>query len=204
MAHSPDQDVDASRPESPIRLQGTDHITLEGTNATETIAYYRDLLGCPLVLSQPNLDRTELTHIFFDTGDGRLLSFFVSDERETVDLPSPDPGQVHHLAFRIDGDRIEEIQDALEAEGYPVSEYDRGVFHSLYTEDPNGLTIELVADKFAVPSDRRGEVVALAHTLRVEDGADYVESEHMHEAIDRLGLDGEAREYGDAPTGRGV
>ena len=204
MADTPDPAVDASRPESPIHLRGTDHITLEGTNETETIAYYRDLLGCPLVLSQPNLDRTELTHLFFDTGDGRLLSFFVSDDRETVDLPSPDPGQVHHLAFRIEGDRIAAIQAALEAEGYPVSEYDRGVFHSLYTEDPNGLTIELVADKFAVPSDRRGEVVALAHKLRVEDGAEYVGSEHMNEAIDRLGLEGESREYGDAPAGRGI
>ena len=202
MTDSPETPVDASRPESPIHLQGTDHVTLEGTNETETIAYYRDLLGCPLVLRQPNLDRTELTHLFFDTGDGRLLSFFVSDERETSDLPAPEPGQVHHLAFRIDASRISEVAAALEEAGYPVSEFDRGAFHSLYTEDPNGLTIELVADTFAIPDERRGEVLAVAHRLRVADGAEFVTAEHVRAAIEELDLDVAEHQLRDAPSGR--
>lgn len=202
MTDATDEMVDSTRPDSPFHLHGVDHITLEGTNIDETITYYRDLLGCSLVLSQPNLDRKEFTHLFFDPGDGRLISFFASDERETVDLPAPDPGQVHHMAFRIDGSRIDEIATALEEEGYPVSEYDRGVFHSLYTEDPNGLTIELVADKFAVPAERRGEVVALAHHKRVEDGADYVQAEHMRAAVEELGIDVEEHRIRSAPTGR--
>lgn len=195
--------VDADAPGSPIRLRGTDHITLEGTNTRDTVAYYRDLLGCPLVLRQPNLDRPELTHLFFDTGDGRLLSFFVSEERESVDLPPPDPGQVHHLAFRIEHDRLAETARALDEAGYPVSEFDRGAFHSLYTEDPNGLTVELVADKFAIPDDRRGEVLALAHRKRVEGGADFVAAEHMRAAIEELDLEVAEKDTRDAPTGRG-
>lgn len=202
MTDATDEMVDPTRPDSPFHLHGVDHITLEGTNLEETIAYYRDLLGCALVLSQPNLDRKELTHVFFDPGDGRLISFFASDDRETADLPAPDPGQVHHLAFRIDGNRIDEIATALEDEGYPVAEYDRGVFHSIYTEDPNGLTIELVADKFAVPDDRRGEVVALAHHKRIEAGAEFVESDHMRSAIEELGIDVEEHQIRSAPTGR--
>ena len=202
MSNQPSEDIDASRPDSPIHLRGTDHITLEGTNKDETIAYYRDLLGCPLVLSQPNLDRKELTHLFFDTGDGRLISFFVSDDRETTSLDKPQPGQVHHLAFRIAGDQLAEIEESLTEAGYPVSEYDRGAFHSLYTRDPNGLTIELVADKFTVPSEKRGEVLAVAHHLRVEEGAEFVETRHMEEAISELGLEVEQFDLRDADPGR--
>ena len=202
MTESEEPPVDATRPDSPVGVTGVDHVTLEGTNTEATVEFYRDILGMSLVLRQPNLDRRHLTHLFFDPGDGRLISFFVGDDREPADLPDPDPGEVHHLAFRIEGDRIEEIMDGLEEAGYPVSEFDRGAFHSLYTEDHNGLTVELVADKFAVPDDRRGEVLALAQQLRVEDGAEFVEAEHMREAVDRLGLDVEERTVGDAPTGR--
>ena len=194
--------VDATPPESPVGVHGTDHITVEGTDVDETIGFYRDILGLPLVLRQPNLDRRDLTHLFFDTGDGRLLTVFVSDDRDSADLDDPEPGQVHHLAFRIDGDRIDEIADGLEAEGYPVSEYDRGAFHSLYTEDNNGLVIELVADKFDVPDDRRGEVLARAHGRRIEDGSDFVRSEHMRAAIADLEIDAAEHDLGDAPAGR--
>jgi catechol 2,3-dioxygenase-like lactoylglutathione lyase family enzyme len=194
--------VDAERPDAPISLVGTDHITLEGTDPEATIAFYRDLLGLPLVLSQPNLDRNHLTHLYFDTGDGRLLTFFVHEDREVVDLPDPEPGQVHHLAFRIEADRVGEVYGALEDAGKPVSEYDRGAFHALYTEDHNGLTIELVADKFEIPDTRRGAVLARAHQLRLEDGVEFVRSEHMREALTDLGLDVVERDVRAADAGR--
>jgi len=201
MSDSRSPPVEARRPDSIVGVRGTDHITVEGTNTADTIEFYRDVLGMSLVLRQPNLDRRHLTHLFFDTGDGRLLTFFVDEERESSDVDA-DPGEVHHLAFRIDGDRIDEIREGLEDAGYPVSEFDRGAFHSLYTRDNNGLGVELVADKFAVPDDRRGEVLALAQKLRMDDGAEFVEAEHMREAIHELGLDIEETEVGDAPTGR--
>ncbi|MFC7229845.1 VOC family protein [Salinirubellus salinus] len=180
--------IGTETPDAPVSVVGTDHVTLEGTDPAETIAFYRDLLGLPLVLSQPNLDRNHLTHLYFDTGDGRLLTFFVHEDRERVDLPDPDPGQVHHLAFRIEADAVAETYAALEDAGKPVSEYDRGAFHALYTEDHNGLTIELVADKFEIPDARRGEVLAHAHGLRLEDGAEFVTSKHMVAALEALGL----------------
>lgn len=191
------------RPDSPVGVVGADHVTLEGTDTQATIEFYRDILGMPLVLSQPNLDRRHLTHLFFDPGDGRLISFFVSDDREVREEP-PDvqPGEVHHLAFRVDGTRLDEVKAALEAAGYDYTEFDRGAFHSLYTRDHNGLTIELVAEKYAVPDDRRGEVVARAHAARVEDGAEFVEDEHMEAALAALGLPVERTDVGEAQAGR--
>ncbi|MFB6107685.1 MAG: VOC family protein [Haloplanus sp.] len=200
-----DPEVSADAPDSPIRTAGTDHVTLVGSNADDAVAFYRDCLGMPLVMRQPNLDRPEVEHLYFDTGDGRLLTVFVEASRETDGTPVPtDRGSVHHVAFRIAGDRLAEVRDALDAAGHRVSEYDRGAFHSLYTRDPNGLTVELIADKFVLPDDRRADVLARAHARRVEDGATHVRGEHLRAALDALGLPVEPVDLPEAPAGTGV
>ena len=202
MEHTPAHEVAAEPPESPVHTVGTDHMTVMGGDAASTIAFYRDLLGMPLVLEQPNLDAPELTHLFFDTGDGRILTFFVGEDRPT--RPHRGPGNVHHLAFSIAPGEFDATQEALENAGYGFNEFDRGAFHSLYTQDPNGLVIELVVEKYGFPAERRGEVLALAHEKRVEAGAGFVDDEHMQTALEELGLDPEPRFEGSAPTGRGV
>ncbi|MDY6765141.1 MAG: VOC family protein, partial [Halobacteria archaeon] len=70
--------------------------------------------------------------------------------------------------------------------------------------DNNGLTIELVVDKFDIPDERRGEVLALAHQKRVADGSEYVDDEHMLAALEELGLEAKINEVPDAPTGSGI
>ena len=202
MEHTPAHEVAAEPPESPVHTVGTDHMTVMGGDAASTIAFYRDLLGMPLVLEQPNLDAPELTHLFFDTGDGRILTFFVGEDRPT--RPHRGPGNVHHLAFSIAPEEFDATQEALENAGYGFNEFDRGAFHSLYTQDPNGLVIELVVEKYGFPAERRGEVLALAHEKRVEAGAGFVDDEHMQAALEQLGLDPDPRFEGSAPTGRGV
>jgi catechol 2,3-dioxygenase-like lactoylglutathione lyase family enzyme len=200
---SDDPEVTADRPDSPVQVQGTDHVTVTGSNVEDTVAFYRDLLGMPLVLRQPNLDQPDVTHLFFDTGDGRILTFFVSEDRQSNRQPPMGVGSVHHLAFRVAAERLDDVKAALDDDGRHFNEFDRGAFHSLYTRDNNGLTIELVADKFPVPDEHRGEVLALAQKHRVEAGADYVDDEHMRAAIDELGLDVEQKDIPDAPTGAG-
>ena len=197
--------VTAERPESPIHTTGTDHITLVGSNEADTVEFYRDVLGMPLVLRQPNLDDPSSTHLFFDTGDGRIITFFVSDDRESNRRPQrPQVGAVHHLSFSIAPEEFVTTREALEEEGYGYNEFDRGIFHSLYTRDHNGLTIELATDKYDIPDDRRGEVLATVQRIRVEDGADYAEAEHLEAALDELGIDSDPVELPDAPTGAGV
>jgi catechol 2,3-dioxygenase-like lactoylglutathione lyase family enzyme len=199
-----DFEVTADLPDSPMHTTGTDHITLIGSNAEETIEFYRDLLGMPLVLRQPNLDDPDSTHLFFDTGDGRILTFFVDDDRPSNPRPQrPGVGAVHHLSFSIDPERFVEVREALEEAGRGYNEFDRGIFHSLYTSDHNGLTIELSTDKWAIPDDRRGEVLATAQRIREEDGADFAEERHLDAALDELGIDAEKFDLPDAPTGAG-
>ena len=203
MSDSPD--VTAERPDSPIQLAGTDHISVIGSNEADTIEFYRDLLGMPLVLRQPNLDDPDQTHLFFDTGDGRILTFFVADERESNPQPHRHRvGSVHHLSFSVEPERFVETREALEATGHGYNEFDRGIFHSLYTRDHNGLTLELATDKFSVPDDRRGEVLATAQRLRVDDGAEYAEERHLEAALEELDIESEKYELPDADSGVGV
>ncbi|WP_372911049.1 VOC family protein [Salinigranum sp.] len=198
----PDHDVSTDRPDSLVHAAGWDHVTLVGSNADDTVAFYRDVLGLRLVVRQPNLDRAGVEHLFFDAGDGRLVTFFVDDSRESVKRQDPGVGAVHHLAFRIEPAELPEIRARLEAAGHRVSEYDRGAFHSLYTHDHNGLVVELAADKYVIPDDRRAEVLARAQAARVAAGADYIGSDHLETALEDLGLPVEPHDLPAAPAGR--
>jgi len=200
-----DDPVTAERPNSPIHVTGTDHITLIGSNEEDTIQFYRDVLGMPLVLRQPNLDDPDSTHLFFDTGDGRIVTFFVRDDRQSNPQPHRHrAGSVHHLSFSIDPERFADVKEALNEVGRGYNEFDRGIFHSLYTQDHNGMVIELSTDKYDIPDDRRGEVLATAQRIRVEDGSEFAEEEHLAAALDELGIDSDPVELPDAPTGAGI
>ena len=200
--HAP---VTADPPTSPFRTTGTDHITIWGSNEADTVEYYRDILGMPLVLRQPNLDDPSQTHLFFDTGDGRIITFFVNDSRQSNTSPQRGGvGAVHHLAFRFEPDRLEAVKTGLEESGYGYNVFDRGIFYSLYTRDNNGLVIELTTDKFAIPDERRAEVLATAQRLREADGADFAEERHLEAALEELGIEVDPADLPDASSGTGV
>ncbi|MFC4450344.1 VOC family protein [Halorussus aquaticus] len=200
-----DFEITADLPDSPMHTTGTDHITLIGSNTEDTVEFYRDILGMPLVLRQPNLDDPSQTHLFFDTGDGRIVTFFVNEDRDSDPRPQrTGVGAVHHLSFSIDPEEFVEIRETLNEEWRGCNEFDRGIFHSLYTQDHNGLVIELSTDKWAIPDDRRGEVLATAQRIREEDGADFAEERHIEQALDELGMDVEKYDLPDADTGSGV
>jgi lactoylglutathione lyase len=63
--------------------------------------------------------------------------------------------------------------------------------------------IELSADKYDVPDDRRGEVLATAQRLRGADGADYAKDEHLAGALEEPGLDATPYDLPDADSGVG-
>ena len=197
--------IDPEGPEdSAFKTRGADHITIWGSNAEDTIEFYQDILGMSLVLKQPNLDDPNQTHLFFDTGDGTILTFFVNDDRKSAPGQRPQTGSVHHISYSIDPEEFEDIMEALDENGYSYSIFNRGIFHSIYTQDNNGLVVELSADKYGIPQERRGEVLAKAHELRVEQGSYYAKEEHLEQALDDLGIDYDKVELPEASSGVGL
>ncbi len=173
-----------------IQAQGVHHITMIGSNRQATVDFYQGVLGMPLIFSQPNLDVPEEEHLYFDMGDGNLLTFFVRTTRpENDSAPNPEGiGNLHHLAFTVSQVTYNQITDKLNAMGIEnTGPVDRGFMWSIYFRDPNGQLIELAYYKFEVPQgSSRAEVLNVAHNLRVKSGDYAIEDKHLAEAINQI------------------
>ena len=75
-----------------IQTQGVHHITINGANRQTSIDFWEGVLGMPFVFEQPNLDNASESHLYFDPGDGRLITVFTNEDR----LPDP---ETFHAAF---------------------------------------------------------------------------------------------------------
>ena len=64
-----------------IQTQGVHHITIVAADRQTSIDFWEGLLGMPFVFEQPNLDNEAESHLYFDPGDGRLITVFTNEER---------------------------------------------------------------------------------------------------------------------------
>ena len=67
-----------------LQSQGVHHITLVGADRQTSIDFWEGVLGMPFVFEQPNLDNEAESHLYFDPGDGRLITVFTHEERTPV------------------------------------------------------------------------------------------------------------------------
>lgn len=171
-----------------IQVQGVHHITLVGSSRQTAIDFWQGLLGMPLLFEQPNLDRPHENHLYFDSGDGRLITVFTNEER--ADDPSPHPrgvGHLEHIAFTVSRATQTQVAERLTARGIPFEAYDRGFMDSLYLRDPNGFKIELACYKFHAPAGIRDvDILRAADTIRRKAGAYNITEEHLADAIEQL------------------
>ncbi len=85
-----------------IPSQGVHHITLVGAGRQTSIGFWEGVLGMPFVFEQPNLDNAAESHLYFDPGDGRLITVFTNEDRAPdPERTATDPGCVHHLGFAV-------------------------------------------------------------------------------------------------------
>jgi catechol 2,3-dioxygenase-like lactoylglutathione lyase family enzyme len=172
-----------------IQTQGVHHITIVGADRQTSIDFWEGILGMPFVFEQPNLDNASESHLYFDPGDGRLITIFTNEER----TPDPtrtatDAGCVHHIAFAVSQATFAQTVERLDERGIRHSGVkDRGFMDSIYFEDPLGLLIELASYRFEPPfGHQHGEVLLEAHRLRVERGDHHIDRVHVADAIERL------------------
>ena len=172
-----------------LPTQGVHHITLVGADRRTSLDFWEGLLGMPFVFEQPNLDNPNESHLYFDPGDGRLITIFTDESRPAdSSRTSTEVGAVHHLAFTVSQSVFDQVEARLDARQISHSgRKDRGFMESIYFEDPLGLTIELTYYRFTVPEGHRiADVMIAAHRIRVAEGADYVQTIHVAIAIEQL------------------
>jgi len=125
--------------------RGVHHAALICSDVEQTIRFYQDLLGFPLVELVENRDYPGSSHFFFDIGNRNLLGFF--------DFPglglerSPEGfGGVQHIAISVTQERHAELRARLDEAGVAYDGPQRGIPESMYLRDPDGIGIELLSD----------------------------------------------------------
>ena len=126
--------------------RGIHHAALICSDVEQTIRFYQDLLGFPLVELVENRDYQGSSHFFFDLGNKTLLGFF--------DFPGlglepgvESIGSVQHIAISCPagplggGSRSGWTRRASKYAGP-----DLGIPESMYFKDPDGIQIELLSD----------------------------------------------------------
>lgn len=172
-----------------LQVQGVHHITLTGADRQTSIDFWEGVLGMPFVFDQPNLDNPDEGHLYFDPGDGRLITVFTNETRKPDRRRTPtEPGCVHHLAFNVSKAVFSQTVERLEERGIGHSGVkDRGFMDSIYFKDPLGLLIELASYRFEPPMGcTHADVMIEAHRIRVARGDYNIQEVHLADAIELL------------------
>jgi glyoxylase I family protein len=141
----------ADRPPSTAR--GLHHLALICSDVEQTIKFYQDLIGFPLVELMENRDYPGSTHLFFDMGNDNLLAFF--DFPELGLQPGIEAlGGVQHIAISTTSDNFELVKQRLDGAGITYLGPDRGANDSIYFKDPDGIQIELIREPLKVMDGR--------------------------------------------------
>ena len=142
-----------------LTLRGVDHTARPTWKLRETIEFYRDKLGLPLVhvISARGwgpATHPDFLHFFFDSGNGSTIAFFyylgtdepaaMAGRDQAPPLPDDHVTDATHTAWLVDSaEQLHAWKQRLEAQGLNVSvETRHEVIESIYVRDPNGYFIE--------------------------------------------------------------
>ena len=180
---------DLPQPLPQLRLRGVDHTARPTWKLRETIAFYRDKLGLPLVhvISARGwgpATHPDFLHFFFDSGNGSTIAFFyylgsdmpaeLQGRADRPPLPDDHVFDATHTAWIVDSaEELQACRQRLEAQGLDVSvETRHEVIESIYVRDPNGYFVEFT--RKLRPLDRldaEDAALTLQAALAAEDAA---------------------------------
>jgi catechol 2,3-dioxygenase-like lactoylglutathione lyase family enzyme len=172
-----------------LRLRGVDHTARPTWKLRETIDFYRDKLGLPLihVISARGwgpATHPDFLHFFFDSGNGSTIAFFYylgSDQPATLEgrsamkpVPEDHVFDATHTAWLVDGaEELQTWKHRLEAQGLNVSvETRHEVIESIYVRDPNGYFVEFTRKLRPLDDvDAADAALTLRAAIEAEDAA---------------------------------
>lgn len=154
-----------------MKTKGINHLALVCHDMAETVKFYTEALGMPLVKTVALPDGGQ--HFFFDCGGDSLLAFFwwpdapgaapgVASVADFPSKPKSAVGSMNHVAFHLDEAELDASVARLQANGVHVAagvvvnhdDSPRGVsrdmhpgvwIRSVYFRDPNGIMLEYAA-----------------------------------------------------------
>ena len=134
-------------------LRGVHHTARPTWKLTETVQFYRDQLGLPLVHAisakgwGPD-NHADFLHFFFDSGLGSTIAFFYyigTDRPEWLESRDHYQYRATHTAWRVETrEELMTWRERVEKVGIPFRyQIEHEVIESIYFNDPNGYSIEI-------------------------------------------------------------
>ena len=166
-----------------IRTRGTNHPALFGLSYEKTVDFYTRVLGMRLVLEQPNLDDPDSVHLFFETGPGQFIAYFVPKPGHARE-GRVQTGALAHIALNLSSG-LEDAMATLRAENVRFNgPIDRGYESSIYFRDPNGVVVELMTWLTPVPDGTdEGDLILAAQARRLARCAYAIEDEDVRAVL---------------------
>jgi catechol 2,3-dioxygenase-like lactoylglutathione lyase family enzyme len=165
-----------------LRLHGVDHTARPTWKLRETIEFYRDVLGLPLLhtISAKGWGapgHPDFLHFFFEAGQGATIAFFYYIGTDPSERYLPEDHHffvANHTAWGVPSRaELETWKTTLEARGLVVSGFTRHeILESIYFRDPNGYPLEITLRLRDIePLDGRDAELTLEAAMQVEDEA---------------------------------
>jgi catechol 2,3-dioxygenase-like lactoylglutathione lyase family enzyme len=137
------------------KLRGVDHTAHPTWKLKETVEFYRDIMGLPLVHAitakgwgREKEQHADFLHIFFDSGNGSNIAFFYyigTEQPQELKVPRGYMAMANHTAWAVETrDDLLAWKQRLRSFGVAVSEEVRHeTIESIYLRDPNFYPIEI-------------------------------------------------------------
>ena len=123
--------------------------------------------ACRSSSSSPISTTPRESHLYFEPGDGRLITVFTNEERTPDPTPHRRPTRAASITSRSRSRRPSSTRRWSGSTSAAITHSgvkDRGFMDSIYFEDPLGLTIELASYRFEPPA-------GFSHRRRAAGGA---------------------------------
>ena len=179
--------------------RGVDHLVFNTDDMAATIDFYCDVLGMRLV----HVARTPrvadqfgageppvpyLRHYFFDMGHDSTIGFF--------EYPKGTPkgdrdalGTMQHCALHVSRASFEAAMQHLKRYGVPyVGPVDRGIRHSIYFYDNNGIRLELTTAPTGADFATVGSLAQTRAEARAELATLYDDPREVERVLARMPL----------------
>jgi catechol 2,3-dioxygenase-like lactoylglutathione lyase family enzyme len=136
-----------------LQLNGVHHSARPTWKLRETVEFYRDILGLPLIHSVSargwgRPDHPDFLHFFFDSGVGSTIAFFYylghKQPEHLIHHPTFDNDAIH-TAWRVESRHaLIAWRERLESRGVDILfQVEHEVVESVYFRDPNGYFLEI-------------------------------------------------------------
>lgn len=160
-------------------LAGVHHTARPTWKLRETVEFYRDVLGLPLVhclvaKGWPE-GHPDFLHFFFDSGCGSTIAFFYYLGTDCPPELVPRQEVIHkatHTAWNcVSPEALTAWQERLAAKGWPVRYRIRHeIVESIYMTDPNGYMVEIgFATRPFVPLDPVDASISIQAAIEMEE-----------------------------------